>query len=203
MTFSIEEAFRFGWQKTKEHSALLFKVLLTLFAIQVAYAMVGRVLEGSTFGIVASLALGIASYVVGVGLTVIVLKIAQGKHVEYDDILQPIEILWKYALANLLAGVLIFVGFLLLVIPGIYLATRLSMVRFAILDGEGITGSLERSGKLTHGVKWRILAFLFLIGLINILGALLFLVGLLVTIPVTMIAYAHIYQKLKSHHSKS
>ncbi len=39
--FLISEALQFGWEKTKAHSGLLFQVLLTLFALQVLYAVVG------------------------------------------------------------------------------------------------------------------------------------------------------------------
>ncbi len=53
---------------------------------------------------------------------------------------------------------------------------------------------------MTVGVKWHLLGFLLIVALLNLLGAIVFLVGLLVTVPVTMIAYAHIYQKLQAHH---
>ena len=196
MTFSIEESLRFGWEKTKQHSGLLFQVLLTLFVLQVVYAIVSRVLAGSAIGALAMVALAVAEFVVGVGLTLITLRIAQGKHVEYKNIIPPLQMLWHYALANILAGIIIVVGFILFIVPGIYFALRFSMVRFAVIEGAGITGSLRKSSDLTDGIKWKLLAFLLVICLVNILGMLLFFVGLLVTIPVTMIAYASVYQKL-------
>jgi uncharacterized membrane protein len=79
-----------------------------------------------------------------------------------------------------------------------YLSLRYSMARFAVVDGEGITDSLRKSAQETKGVKWHLLGFfLALIGL-NILGAVALLVGLLVTLPVSAIAYAHVYLKLKN-----
>jgi uncharacterized membrane protein len=85
----------------------------------------------------------------------------------------------------------------LLIIPGIYLALRYGMVRFAVIDGASVTDSLRKSAELTQGVKWHLLWFILSIIAINIVGAILFLVPLLVTVPVTMIAYAHVYQKLQ------
>ncbi len=67
---------------------------------------------------------------VGVGLTLITLRIAQGKHVTYREIIPPLEVLWRYAAANILAGLIIVGGFILFIIPGIYFALRFSMVRF-------------------------------------------------------------------------
>ena len=198
--FSIEESLRFGWKKTRTHSVLLFKIILTLFGLQVAYAIVGKVLAYTITGGLASLAIIIAELVVGVGFTLVTLKIAKGEHVEYTDVMPPPKLVWEYTIASVLAGLLIALGFILLIIPGFYFALRFSMMRFAVLEGAGIMGSLEKSGKLTEGVKWRLLGFLITIGLLNALGALLLGVGLLITVPVSMIAYAHVYQKLHAHH---
>ena len=67
--------------------------------------------------------------------------------------------------------------------------------------GAEILESLTISSKLTHGVKWHLLGFFIVLAALNIAGALLLLIGLLVTLPVSMIAYAHIYLKLKHHHA--
>jgi hypothetical protein len=199
-TFSIKEAVTFGWHKTKQHSWVLFQVVLTLFALQVAQALVGKVLEHEVIGVLATAALFIAQGVVGIGFIRITLKLAKGEHAEYADVVPPWRMVWHFAAASLLAGIMIFVGFVLLIVPGVYLALRFSMVRFAVLNGAGIMGSLKQSGKITHGVKWKLLGFFVVLGLLNIAGFLVFFVGLLVSIPVTALAYAHVYQKLHTHH---
>ena len=200
MTFSIKEALWFGWEKTKKHSAVLFQILLTLFALEVMYALVSNVLEHSAIGFLAIVALVIAEFVVGVGLVLVTLRIAQGKHVEYKNVIPSLDILWRSALANLLMGLIIVVGFILLIVPGIYFILRFSMVRFLVIEGAGVRESLRKSSALTMGIKWRLLGFLLVLCLVNLLGFLALMVGLLVTIPVTMIAYAHVYQKLHAHH---
>lgn len=230
MTFSIRESLKFGWAHTKQHSGLLFKVLLVIFALQVLSAIITRVLEGTLIGVLATMAVGIAGFAVGVGFTLITLRIAQGKHVEFKEIIPPFQTLWNYFAANFLVGLIIFgsvlaivlgmglvsmllggtmalfplmtiiAGGLALVAAG-YFAVRFSMVRFLILDGVGITDSLKRSTKLTKDHMWPLLRFLLVLILVNILGLIVFLVGILVTLPLTMIAYAHIYQKLHAHHS--
>ncbi len=199
-TFSIEESLRFGWHKTREHSKVLFQILITLFALQVAQAVVSATLSHQMIGMVATFAIIIAEVILGIGLTLITLKIAKGEHVAYADVVPPLKLAWEYILASLLAGFVILLGFILLIIPGIYLSLRFSMLRFAVLEGAGITGSIKKSGKITEGVKWKLLGFFIIVALVNLLGAILFMIGLLVTVPVTMIAYAHIYQKLATHH---
>jgi hypothetical protein len=200
MHFSIQEAFVFGWHKTKAHSGLLFKALLTLFALEVAQVVVQHVLGGEILGFLAWFALMIGQLFVGMGFIWITLKLARGEHAAYDDLLPPARLAWKYVLAILLSGILTFLGLLLLIVPGIYLMLRFSTVRYAILDGATVTQSLKRSGVLTNGIKWRLLGFFLLCGFVNLLGLVALGIGLLVTIPVSTIAFAHIYQKLRAHH---
>jgi hypothetical protein len=55
-----------------------------------------------------------------------------------------------------LYGLVICVGFLLLIVPGIIFSVSLGFALFAlILDGVGIMGSLERSRTLVRGHWWR------------------------------------------------
>jgi hypothetical protein len=186
----------------------MFQAVLTLFAVQVATSIVDKTLHNSLEGILASLALGVLSLFLGTGFMLIALRVAKGEHASYKDILPHWRVAWHYFCASAVSGLLIVLGFIALIIPGIYLLLRYSMVRFAVLElshAEGahsITNSMRKSSAMTKGVKWKLLGFtLALIGL-NILGALALVVGLLVTIPISAIAYAHVYLKLKgAHHS--
>ena len=197
-SFSISESIEFGWKTVKVHSALVFKVVLTLLAVQVAYSIVTKVLAGTALGFTAGAVLFVMSVVFGVGATLISLKLAKGEHAVYADIVPPARLIWWYVCASILAGLIVVLGLILLIIPGIYFVLRYSMVRFAILEGAGITESLGKSAKMTEGVKWHLLGFFAVMILLNIAGALVFLVGLLVSIPVSTIAYAHVYTKLRS-----
>jgi len=198
-SFSIKEALRFGWDKTRAHSGLLFKVMITIFAVQVASSIVEKVLEGTVRGFFATVLLLIIGVVVGIGFTHIALKLAKGESAVYRDILPPAKLGWDYVLASFLTGLIIFGGLILLIIPGIYFALRYMFVRFAVLEGTGVMGSLRQSAKMTVGIKWKLLGFgLVMIG-VNILGFLALMVGLLITIPLTLIAYAHVYDVLKKN----
>ena len=85
-------------------------------------------------------------------------------------------------------------------VGAVYLGLRYSMARLAVLDGAHIVESLGKSKKLTDGVKWHLVLFALAIAALNILGFLALVVGLLVTIPISILAFAHVYLKLKSHH---
>ncbi len=195
--FVIGDAVRFGWRKTRAHSGVLFQGMLTLFALQVASSIVDRVLHGTVEGFLALLALSVVNIFVSAGFMLVTLKLAKGEHASYTDLLPSGTVTWHYFCATVFSGLLIMLGLILLIIPGVYLFLRFSMVRFAVLDGEGIKESLTRSAELTKGVKWRLLAFLLALLGLNVLGALALLMGLLITVPVSAIAYAHVYLALK------
>lgn len=197
--FSIEESLKFGWQKTKTHSMLLFQVLLTLFALNVVSSIVQNSLKDTAIGTLASLALLVAGIILGIGFLNISLKIAKGEAAVYRDIVPKAKVVWEVFLASLIAGIITVVGLIFLVIPGIYFALRFSMVRFAVLEGSSVMDSFGTSTKLTDGSKLKLLGFIIVICLLNILGAIALLVGLLITIPTTMIAFTHVYLKLKAH----
>lgn len=198
--FSIKEAIKFGWEKIRTHSALIFKVILTVFGLQIVQSVVQKSLGSTMEGIFASLILIIVNIVIGAGALVITLNIARGTHAEYSQIIPPIDMVARYFFATILSCIIIVVGFVLLIIPGIYLALRFSMVRYAVIDGKGIIDSLKESGRLTEGVKWKLFLFFVVLTVLNILGFIALFVGLLVTVPITMVAYAHVYQKLLHRH---
>lgn len=199
-TFSIKEAIRFGWHKTRDNSGVLFQALLVLFALQVVSAIVQRVLEHTVLGFIATIALTVVGVFVGTGLTVMSLKIARNEHTELRDIWPNGRLVWHYFLASCLAGIIILGGCILLIIPGIYFALRYAFVKYAVIDGASVTDSLGKSAVLTKDIKWKLLGFAIVLGLLNLLGFVVLVVGLLVSIPVSIIAVAHVYNTLKHHH---
>jgi len=243
-SFSIQEAIRFGWYTVKNHSAIVFQVVLTLLGLQVVGAIVDRVLRDTALGDLTSFVLAVVGVFIGAGATVIALKLARGEHTAYNQIWPDWRLVWRYFASGILAALAIFVpiligglialltGFatlgnlisfsegqklefgamsaagivaivivaLVALVVAIYIALRYSMSRFEVLDGAGILESLRKSATITRGVKWKLVGFGIVLGLLNILGAILLLIGLLVTIPISMIAMAHVYTKLRTHH---
>ena len=201
--FSVRESLKFGWSETKAHNALLFQVMLTFFALQITSAALDHMLSHSPLGIASSIILTLIGIWISAGFVLIALKLAEGHTAHYADLFPPMKTVWRFFLTGVVAGVLIAAGFILLIIPGVYLALRFSMARFALLDTtlthqHYIKESLRKSSEMTQDIKWRLLGFFAILILLNIIGALLLLVGLLVTVPVTMLAYAHLYLKLKN-----
>ncbi|MDD4290305.1 MAG: hypothetical protein PHH83_03475 [Patescibacteria group bacterium] len=94
---------------------------------------------------------------------------------------------------NIILGVL---GLASLVFMIIY-SIRLSYYPYFITEGSGIINSLKNSNKITKKLVWSLLVLGFVLGLINLLGLLCLGVGILVTIPISYVATAYVYKKMK------
>ncbi|MEO5645980.1 MAG: hypothetical protein ABIO57_02835 [Candidatus Paceibacterota bacterium] len=105
---------------------------------------------------------------------------------------------------GVLVGIIVGVGFILLIIPGVYFLTRLAFANTAYVDRQqGIRKSLRYSWKLVTGkVFWT--AFLVLImevGLM-ILGALPAMLGMLITYPIGILLMTRLYRDLSTYHAQ-
>jgi hypothetical protein len=202
-SFSISEALEFGWHKTRAHSGLLFQILLTFFALQVVQEIVNRVLSETLVGGLANIALAVVGVILGAGFTRIILRLAEGHTALYRDLIPPGRLVWRFFIVSVLTGMAVVGGLILLVIPGFLLLVRLSMVRFIVVEqppqmrGHFIE-VLKRSWRMTHGHWWHLFGFFLVLAGLNIVGALLLLIGLLISVPVTTLAWAHVYNKLKA-----
>ncbi len=73
-----------------------------------------------------------------------------------------------YVLSTFFVGVGTFVGFILLIIPGIWFANMMSMIAPVIaIEGLGPIGAMRRSYQLVQGNWWETFAFLLVVGLIG------------------------------------
>ncbi|PIR82667.1 hypothetical protein COU20_01030 [Candidatus Kaiserbacteria bacterium CG10_big_fil_rev_8_21_14_0_10_59_10] len=144
---------------------------------------------------------------------------------EYADAL-PLKPFWKFVGATVLQGVLpmlaalaaalplipigymlenavprpliVAVGVAVIVIAAAYVALRIIFMPILVADRSlGPISALKESMRITRGVLGKILLFFVVAGLLNVAGALLLFVGLLVTVPLTLIATVHVYRTLE------
>lgn len=109
------------------------------------------------------------------------------------------KLLLNVFIVNFILGIVIGVGFLLLIIPGIYLALTYGMASVVTIDEKlGPIASIKRSASLTQGNKMFIFVFGLAAAVINLVGALFLVVGLLVTIPLTGLAGLLLYEGLRT-----
>ncbi|RKY61437.1 MAG: hypothetical protein DRP95_02875 [Candidatus Latescibacterota bacterium] len=194
----VKWCIREGWKALRRYPGALVGAFLIATAIQILVALPGA---GSTEERQILLTL-VALLVAGpleAGQSWVVLKGVRGKGPKVGDLWEGFRRFGDALLAYVLTSLIILVGFLLLVVPGVLFWLRYSVVFYALMD-RGLSGreAMEESSRLTKGHRGRI----FLLGLallgVNILGAAALLVGLLVTMPLSYAAMAALYEQLKA-----
>ncbi len=197
--FSIKEAITFGWDTMKENIGFLIALLLVAFLIQNLPVIIANFVQDDFpfISFVFSVAGWLLSMVVQMGLIKISLKFCVGVQGQMDDLLSSFDILMNFIVGSFLYFLIVLGGLVLLIVPGVIWGIQFSFYSYFIVDkGMGPIEALKASSGATADAKWDLFLLGLLIVLINIAGALCFLVGLFATIPTSMIAYAYVYRKL-------
>ncbi|GEM_PF-423562 len=196
--FSMADAVRFGWETVKGNLGFFIVLLLAASLIQNLPGIIaGFAKKFPIISLTLFLAGWLLGFVVQMGLIKVSLKFCDGTKGKLDDLLSSFNLLLNFIAGTFLYGLIIMGGSLLLVIPGVIWAVKFSLTPYFIVDRNlGPIEALKASSKATEGAKWDLFLFGLLLGLINLAGALALVVGLFVTMPVTMLAYAHAYRTL-------
>jgi hypothetical protein len=124
---------------------------------------------------------------------------AVGDTVSWRMIFSGFSFAGKIVVATILQTILISIGFLLLILPGIYLSVGYAMTLPLIIDkGLSPWEAMEASRKAVHRVWWKIAALFVVIGVIMALSAIPLGVGLIWTWPMFIVLAGIVYHRLFS-----
>lgn len=197
--FSNGEAFKFGWHAWKKNWVSLLRITLFYLFLPLLPIIILQFLpeDATVLGMLLQVIHFVLMVIAVMGFVTISLKIAREEEFSLGDFFTNIHLFPSFLLAYILYYLGTLVGFVLLLIPGVYFSVKYNFWPFFILDRafKGLE-SLKASGQITYGAKWDLLLFFIGLLLVNLLGLLCFIVGLFVTIPLTTIAWAYIYEKL-------
>ena len=105
---------------------------------------------------------------------------------------------WSVIGAILLVALSVFVGAFALCVGAFFAATALSLTWMEIVDrGSGAIDAIRNSWNATDGYRLSIFANLLLLAMLQIPGALLCGVGLIVTLPILMAGYVILYREIQ------
>ena len=195
--FSMSEAIRFGWDATKANFLFLVGVIVLTGII----GGLPQAFRDRDQSVGLSCVLGLISIVlntlISLGLTKVTLDLAERRTPQLSDLWAPAPLFLNYLIAEIIFGFMFAIGLVFFVVPGIIVAVVFGFYSYVIVDrGAGPIDALSRSAEITKGVRMDLFIFGLLILGINILGALVLLVGLFVTIPISMVAGAYVYRQL-------
>ncbi len=198
--FPFGASVKFGWQKTKENFWSLIAVMLVWIVISGMFSYAVKYFEKTMpfASFIMQVCSSVVNMIMTLGLTKIGLKVYAGEKFDVTSLFDSYRLFLKYFLASILYGLAVLVGLVLLIVPGIILAIRMGLYTYLIVDKEiGPIDALKESMKLTKGNVGNLFLFWFVLFGVLLLGFLALIVGVIVAIPVTILAYVFVYRYLE------
>jgi len=199
--FPFGEAVKFGWQKTKENFWSLIAVTLIWIVVNSMFSYSVKSFEKTmpALSFIINLCSTLVNMLMTLGITKIGLKVYAGEKFEVSELFESYRLFLNYLLASILYFLAVAVGFLLLIVPGIILIIRMGLYTYLIVDKQmGALDALKESMRLTKGSAFDLFLFWFILLGVLLLGLLALIVGIIVAVPITLLAYVFIYRYLEA-----
>lgn len=199
-TLSVRECLSYGWQTFKKRPGFLILAGVLILVLHIVLSLSDYIPDPEVPAvtivlILVSIVTIFLGFLIDVGTLNLMLRVHDNvEGAKLSDLWRP-DAYWRYLGTTILMVLAVLAGLILLIIPGIIIAIALSFGTLITVDkGMRPVAALKESWRLTKGYRWK----LFLLGLatilLNIVGALLLIVGLFVTLPVSFIASVHAYR---------
>lgn len=208
LRFTIGEALKEAWKKIKGAKGTIWAGTAIMYLVILVVVAGGAVLLPTSDADVTEVGTLIASGIFQAvtdalsvlftgGLVFMAIRKAGGNPIHWKMIFRGFQLPGKIVVATILQTILVLIGFLLLVLPGIYLMVGYAMTIPLIVDREmSPWQAMETSRKTVHKIWWK-MAFLFLImGLIFLLSMIPVGLGLIWTWPMFLMLAGVVYRYL-------
>jgi uncharacterized membrane protein len=144
---------------------------------------------------------GLAAFAVSPALAMgnftVAAKLLQQHSPEFGDFFTGFNFFWPLLLVSLVASLFIVIGLFFLVIPGLYLLVAYLFASCLVVDRRlEFWPAMEMSRRAVNPLWFGFFAFLLILTVINLAGALLLGLGLLATIPISFCALTAAYDDL-------
>ena len=200
-TFDLSSmnALRFGWAKTKDN----LRPLLALGALTLLLSVAHQALMAPSGAdgprpVVAGVVQLVQCLLSSIYLR-FALKLVDGEPLVIERGSRLLLDFLGFLLTSALYALVVTFGLALLIFPGLIWATKFSLAVMLVLDKQiDPFAAFKESARLTEGFKLRILGFMLVLGAVNLLGAMALGVGLIMTIPTTLVAAAYLLRQLQT-----
>jgi uncharacterized membrane protein/DNA-directed RNA polymerase subunit RPC12/RpoP len=203
--FTIGAILKEAWQKTSGVKGPIWGAALMIFLVIIGFSLGGWLLstvlggEGENLALSAALqiTLTVAIYPLIAGVMMIGLRHSVGRPVSWKQAFGYFALLLPLVVSSLLATVLTFVGFLLLLLPGIYLSLAYMLVIPLIVDkGMGPWQAMEASRQAIHQCWFKAFGLYFVMVLIYLVSIIPLGLGMIWTLPMFVMVSAILYREL-------
>ena len=197
-------SYSYGWQQFTKYFLHIFLVGLIVMVAASPSWFRGDWGGGITTGGTVILTIFAAAYsllvlpVIEYGASRIFLKYMRDERADIREVIDGFKTNYlNIVLANLLVVAIVGIGLILLIVPGIVFACRLSFVPYLVMDkGMDPAAAVEKSWTMTRGHGWRIFG-MFLVAIpLLIVGLCLLFVGVFFAALWISCAFASLYHAI-------
>lgn len=207
-TVDIGGAIGYGWRKLQQNLGPMLVAGLIVIGISIVVGLVLAPLGDGRFALLVRQVVNfVVSAVITVGWVAMALRITRGERPEGTSVLRGGPYLGAYivaailfALMNFAAGLLGYlplIGWLLSLVAQFWLLVTFGFWPWAIVDrNSDPAAALQYSFAITAGHRGQLVLFFLALVLLNIVGLLLLVVGVIFTLGISLLAVAYVYRSL-------
>jgi hypothetical protein len=203
--FSIMAIIREAWAKTSGikgpiwgAGALAFLAMIIVSAVATSIAaIIGGGAVANALAVAVQLTVSVALYPFMAGLVLIGIRRAGGLRFDFMMVFSCFTYILPIVIASLLVSILSSIGFMLLILPGIYLSVAYLMVIPLIIDKEmGPWQAMETSRKAVQHHWFKVFGLYALMTIIFIFSVIPFGLGLIWTFPMFIMVGGILYREI-------
>jgi hypothetical protein len=198
----VGDYFSRGWEIFKQQATLFILFTVLLLVAQVPLLILPAPLgagggEDSPGGGILNFVFNVIAPALTAGYYFVAFQLARGRSAVFGDFFQGFNKFLPIFLTALVSGILIAIGFVLLILPGIYLIVAYLFAQPLVIDkGADFWQAMETSRQLITKKWFSFFGLLLLIFLLNFVGAIPLGLGLLITIPFSVCIIAAAYEDI-------
>ena len=198
--FRLSNVLRIAWKGYLSQVWILTGLIIGYVIVSLALSLfIPSPLKGTMS--IASIAILLLSLVISLlfslGYTKNMIQALDNEEPQFSAYGQQSRKIFTLLIAGLIFTIIVIIGLVLLVIPGIYLAIRLSFFNISIVEEDaGILSSLKRSWEITKGQEIPLLLLLLAAIGFTVLGLAFFIICIFVTTPLIGLMYCYVFKKL-------
>ena len=208
--FTIGGLLKEAWAKTKGAKATVWVgssvMYLTLIVLVAGGSFllpsqgnqyVGINMAGMLGNVLFQMITNAVSVIFSAGLIYIGIRKVAGATINWKMVFEGFSVAGKLIVATILQTLLVGIGFLLLILPGIYLAIGYSMTVPLIVERKmSPWQAMEASRKAIHGEWWKIFGLFLVMGILLMISLLPLGLGLIWTWPMFVVLGGVVYRSL-------
>jgi len=200
-SFSVESALSYGWNATKNNLGFFILLFLVVWVIElILYFLRGELGRNAPFvGFLFGLIVFLVGLFIQMNLIGIALRVYDNHQPRLEELFTVPPHWISFLIAGIIYGLAVGIGLLLFIIPGLYIAVRWLFYGYAVVDRNAeATQALGISWELTKRHILELFLLLVVLFFLNVIGAILLGVGLLITVPISLMATTYAYRMLQA-----